>query len=434
MKREGKPVRRQPRIGKDFQIDVSAFREPPQPSPSVDGSASSRDIGKLDNKRAGLKREQDPPHGGVGLPLWSPWRVSAEEVDDYLMYVRRLFHDRAEQFCEQRALFFLQKCDFDVAAARELLAPCDPVEEEQPPALVAEEETYEGDDFCMVCSEGGVLIMCDSEGCKKVYHPACMKLEKVPSGQWICPRHQCNNKGCKSVPSPDFQCIQCPISYCKKHVPSALKRIQDRNSIDFLCEDCLDREMKLLKNAGSNGNGGSGRGKGGSKSNISPKMAMQKAFLRRVATLLKRQGKSVIQPMLGGKPVDLYKLYKEVVKNGGINNVMDDSRWRRIISALGLHSVLNASEILLFHYMQCLYTYERLHFSGFMPVQDKARVRKARELVLTVGSPPHPAATAPAPDGRSASSGNARKRPKPPGGASQKGKFHRPDDGNRSRR
>eukprot|EP00741_Cyanophora_paradoxa_P023825 tig00021623_g23013.t1 len=38
---------------------------------------------------------------------------------------------------------------------------------------------------CCVCGEGGELLCCDK--CPKVYHIACLQIESVPEGDWLCP-------------------------------------------------------------------------------------------------------------------------------------------------------------------------------------------------------------------------------------------------------
>eukprot|EP00472_Partenskyella_glossopodia_P003730 CAMPEP_0197520596 /NCGR_PEP_ID=MMETSP1318-20131121/5939_1 /TAXON_ID=552666 /ORGANISM="Partenskyella glossopodia, Strain RCC365" /LENGTH=440 /DNA_ID=CAMNT_0043072253 /DNA_START=340 /DNA_END=1659 /DNA_ORIENTATION=- len=428
-KASGEEVRRVPRIGKTFQVEVPDFSavEPPQPTP-----------GEKNSRSAAKRREyvDDKDDMSVGRLVWSPRGVEGALVDDYLGFVRTLFRERRHQLCEERALYFLKRCNYDVGAACELLQPQEPEEEPEAPAG-GEAEQYEGDDFCMVCGDGGTLIVCDFEACKKVYHPACVGLEAVPSGTWICPRHTCH-KGpkCKNTPMDDFRCIQCPTSYCNVHVPRTLKQSRDRHSVDFLCMDCLEKEVKFLieeqednNNNSTNGsssnnnkngsskisshsnnnnsnnhknrakahssrsNGSSGGTKRGSKSSQkmqkpTVKQAIRSAFVRRVANLLKRQGKPLVQPTLGNKSVDLFKFYAEVVKNGGISNVVEDGRWRRVIAGLGVPSINNASEVLLYHYINTLYTYERLHFSGFMPLQDKSILANAKAFVVQGQSVP----------------------------------------------
>ena len=45
-------------------------------------------------------------------------------------------------------------------------------------------------DECCLCGNGGVLLVCDGgdhvEGCRRCFHLACVGLETVPSGDWIC--------------------------------------------------------------------------------------------------------------------------------------------------------------------------------------------------------------------------------------------------------
>jgi hypothetical protein len=48
------------------------------------------------------------------------------------------------------------------------------------------------EDECYRCGEGGELIMCDKNGCPKVYHLNCLKLSKPPHGKYtISPEAKC---------------------------------------------------------------------------------------------------------------------------------------------------------------------------------------------------------------------------------------------------
>jgi len=43
-------------------------------------------------------------------------------------------------------------------------------------------------DLCHVCDDGGAdLLLCDSDLCRRVAHPLCVGLSKVPGGLWFCP-------------------------------------------------------------------------------------------------------------------------------------------------------------------------------------------------------------------------------------------------------
>jgi hypothetical protein len=40
-------------------------------------------------------------------------------------------------------------------------------------------------DYCMICDDGGELIVCD--GCSRAFHGACVGLKRIPAGTWACP-------------------------------------------------------------------------------------------------------------------------------------------------------------------------------------------------------------------------------------------------------
>lgn len=51
------------------------------------------------------------------------------------------------------------------------------------------ESDKETDDTCLLCGEGGELIVCDQRECPRVYHTYCVQLSEVPEGYWACPLH-----------------------------------------------------------------------------------------------------------------------------------------------------------------------------------------------------------------------------------------------------
>ena len=59
--------------------------------------------------------------------------------------------------------------------------------------------TKDESDVCMVCNDGGTLIVCD--GCGGAYHKECIDppLEEIPEGMWHCP--QCTSGDDKSIPA-----------------------------------------------------------------------------------------------------------------------------------------------------------------------------------------------------------------------------------------
>ncbi|CAN4117156.1 unnamed protein product [Withania somnifera] len=48
----------------------------------------------------------------------------------------------------------------------------------------------DSDDLCIICADGGVLVLCD--GCPRAFHKECASLSAVPRGKWYC--KYCENK------------------------------------------------------------------------------------------------------------------------------------------------------------------------------------------------------------------------------------------------
>jgi hypothetical protein len=64
-------------------------------------------------------------------------------------------------------------------------------------------------------------------------------------------------------------------------------------------------------------------------------------------------------PQIGGKELDLFKLYKEVIRKGGSISVSEKKQWKEIVNALDLPaSCTSASFTLRNHYNRCLQAYE----------------------------------------------------------------------------
>jgi hypothetical protein len=67
-------------------------------------------------------------------------------------------------------------------------------------------------------------------------------------------------------------------------------------------------------------------------------------------------------PQIGGKELDLYKLFKEVVSRGGYHNVCDNKQWKEIVNSLDLPaSCTSASFTLRNHYSKYLQAYENYY-------------------------------------------------------------------------
>jgi hypothetical protein len=70
-------------------------------------------------------------------------------------------------------------------------------------------------------------------------------------------------------------------------------------------------------------------------------------------------------PQIGGKELDLYKLFKEVMQRGGSSQVSENKQWKEIVNALELPaSCTSASFTLRNHYNRCLHSYENYYTKG----------------------------------------------------------------------
>lgn len=86
-------------------------------------------------------------------------------------------------------------------------------------------------------------------------------------------------------------------------------------------------------------------------------------------------------PQIGGKELDVYKLYTSVTSRGGYEKVTVNKDWKNIVHEFDLPaSCTSASFTLKHHYVKYLLHYERKHFSGL----DYAPISSARSLSAPV--------------------------------------------------
>jgi len=398
-----------PQIGPAFQAFVPPFTGPPPSRNNASSSAggggggggSGRGRGRNRTEDAAADEEEDEDNIG-GFVRWNPnlkgfndSEKKREALDKYLAAVETLFAGKegaaaataasAEggaaaaaahssrflsltlplpQVGHESALFFLHQCSYDIPAALRLLKPwAPPVEEDSWDEQG--DELYPADDYCMVCRDGGNLLMCDECDSNKAFHPACVQLESVPSGHWACPYHSCTVCA-QPVPrdSNSLRCAMCPTSYCASHVPPDLKiRAAALGSLEPLCHACLGVEEEFAQLHTDKGNS-------------APGYACRRAFLHRLQMVLKRDSRQLVRmPIVGQREFDLYLLYAEVCKRGGIAAVMaaGASAWREIRRALRLPpSVYHQAALLRRFYLQLLYPYEKQFYPYFRPLTLKA--------------------------------------------------------------
>ena len=80
-------------------------------------------------------------------------------------------------------------------------------------------------DFCLVCGDGGTLVLCDFPQCNRAYHQACIAptfpaaIDETPTGidaledPWFCPAHSCTLCGVLQTTKSDLSYVQLPSHY-----------------------------------------------------------------------------------------------------------------------------------------------------------------------------------------------------------------------------
>lgn len=108
-----------------------------------------------------------------------------------------------------------------------------------------EVEEQESEDYCFVCKDGGLLIVCDQKECVKAYHLECVgkkESSEDEEDEWICGWHTC--LVCKK--SSRYQCFCCPNAVCQRcYKDAAFARIRGNKGF---CHDCL--KLALLGEEG----------------------------------------------------------------------------------------------------------------------------------------------------------------------------------------
>lgn len=99
------------------------------------------------------------------------------------------------------------------------------------------DEGVQSEERCLICGYGGELVVCEFDGCTKVYHQYCLGSFPYPKDEdtvWYCPRHTCSFTGNKEIvgqalefTSPKrpasknllWKCNHCPLAIADEVLP-----------------------------------------------------------------------------------------------------------------------------------------------------------------------------------------------------------------------
>ncbi|MBA0696338.1 hypothetical protein Goari_002896 [Gossypium aridum] len=101
-------------------------------------------------------------------------------------------------------------------------------------------------------------------------------------------------------------------------------------------------------------------------------VASPKLFLTTLEKLHATMGTKFMIPIIGGKELDLHKLFVEVTSRGGIEKIVRERRWKEVTAVFNFPSTAtNASFVLRKYYVSLLHHYEQIYFfqaRGWIPV------------------------------------------------------------------
>ncbi|CAF2311717.1 hypothetical protein YC2023_121453 [Brassica napus] len=92
-------------------------------------------------------------------------------------------------------------------------------------------------------------------------------------------------------------------------------------------------------------------------------VADPKLFMATLERLHSRLGTKFMVPIIGGKDLDLHKLFIEVTSRGGISKIVNERRWKEVTATFVFPpTATNASFVLRKYYFSLLKNYEQLYF------------------------------------------------------------------------
>ncbi|XP_010914001.1 high mobility group B protein 15 [Elaeis guineensis] len=114
-----------------------------------------------------------------------------------------------------------------------------------------------------------------------------------------------------------------------------------------------------------------------------------RVFVETLQKLHRSAGTKFMVPTMGGRPLDLHRLFAEVTSRGGLEIVIRDRKWRDVVAAFNFPSTItNASFVLRKYYMSLLRSYEQVYYFGNKGSSDSVSAGKP----VNQSEPLHPQA------------------------------------------
>ncbi|XP_043689277.1 high mobility group B protein 10-like [Telopea speciosissima] len=86
-------------------------------------------------------------------------------------------------------------------------------------------------------------------------------------------------------------------------------------------------------------------------------------FMQTLQDLHRFMGTKFMVPTMGGKALDLHRLFVEVTSRGGLEKVIRDRKWRDVIAVFSFPATItNASFVLRKYYISLLHHYEQVYY------------------------------------------------------------------------
>lgn len=103
-------------------------------------------------------------------------------------------------------------------------------------------------------------------------------------------------------------------------------------------------------------------------------VASPSLFMGTLEKLHASLGTKFMIPIIGGKELDLHRLFVEVTSRGGIEKIIRERRWKEVTAVFNFPSTAtNASFVLRKYYVSLLHHYEQIYFfkaQGWVPISS----------------------------------------------------------------